>query len=113
MLISTTATFLHFTLTRPFTALLQPWPVYAYGATMALVCTVLPVFAQSAAIRRIGGGESALIGMAGPLLTIFFAAILLDEPVSMMQAGGLVLVIAGMAVVIWQPSAAAAKPACD
>lgn len=97
MLISTTATFLHFALTRPFTDLVQPWPVYAYGATMALVSTVLPVFAQSAAIRRIGSGEAALIGMLGPLLTIAFAALLLDEAMSTLQLAGMALVLAGVA----------------
>ena len=34
---------------------------------------VLPVFALSAAIRRVGSGQAALVGMVGPLLTIVFA----------------------------------------
>jgi hypothetical protein len=38
-------------------ALLQPLPIYAYGAAMALFSTVLPVFMQSAAIRRIGSAQ--------------------------------------------------------
>ncbi len=67
MLVSTAATGGHFLATQPMTALVQPWPVYALGATMGLFCTVLPVFAQSAAIRRIGSGQAALVGMVGPL----------------------------------------------
>lgn len=58
--------------------------------------TVLPVFAQSAAIRRIGSGPAALVG---PLLTIVFAWLLLDEGFSVAQMIGAVLVIAGVATV--------------
>lgn len=99
MLVSTAAIFGQFALTRPLSALVQPWPVYAYGLAMGALSTVLPVFAQSAAIRRIGSGEAALIGMVGPLLTIFFAWLLLDEGFSLWQMVGTALVIAGVATV--------------
>ena len=99
MLVSTAATAGHFLATQPLVALIQPWPVYALGAAMGLFCTVLPVFAQSAAIRRIGSGEAALVGMVGPLLTIFFAWLLLDEGFSTAQMFGVALVIAGVAAV--------------
>jgi drug/metabolite transporter (DMT)-like permease len=99
MLVSTAATGGHFLATQPLTALVQPWPVYALGAAMGLFCTVLPVFAQSAAIRRIGSGQAALVGMVGPLLTIAFAWLLLDEGFSTAQMVGAALVIAGVAAV--------------
>jgi drug/metabolite transporter (DMT)-like permease len=99
MLISTTATLGHFAATQSFASLLQPWPVYALGATMALVSTILPVFAQSAAIRRVGSGQAALVGMVGPLATIGFGALLLDEGISVVQLLGAGLVIAGVAIV--------------
>lgn len=99
MLISTAATLGHFTATQSYTSLFQPWPVYALGATMALVSTILPVFAQSAAIRRIGSGQAALVGMVGPLATIAFGALLLDEGISIVQLLGAGLVIAGVAIV--------------
>jgi drug/metabolite transporter (DMT)-like permease len=99
MLASTAATAGHFLATQPFTALIQPWPVYALGAAMGLFCTVLPVFAQSAAIRRIGSGQAALVGMVGPLMTIAFAWLLLDEGFSTAQMAGAALVIAGVATV--------------
>lgn len=41
---------------------------------MAIFSTVMPVFMQSAAIRRIGSSRSVLIGMLGPVLTIFWLA---------------------------------------
>jgi drug/metabolite transporter (DMT)-like permease len=99
MLVSTAATAGHFLATQPLTALVQPWPVYALGAAMGLFCTVLPVFAQSAAIRRVGSGQAALVGMVGPLLTIFFAWLLLGEGFSTAQMIGVALVISGVAVV--------------
>ena len=99
MLVSTAATGGHFLATQPLAALVQPWPVYALGAAMGLFCTVLPVFAQSAAIRRIGSGQAALVGMVGPLLTILLAWLLLDEGFSTAQMVGVALVIAGVAAV--------------
>lgn len=98
-LVSTFATFVHFCATQPLATLVQPWPVYGYGLAMGLLCTAMPLFAQSAAIRRIGSGESALIGMIGPLLTIFFAWWLLGEGFSGVQVLGAGLVIAGIAIV--------------
>jgi drug/metabolite transporter (DMT)-like permease len=66
---------------------------------MGLFSTVIPVFAQSAAIRRLGSGRAAMIGMVGPLLTIVFAWLLLDEGFSTAQMLGVSLVIAGIVLV--------------
>ncbi len=99
MLVSTTATQLHFFATQPLTALVQPLPIYLYGAAMALFSTVLPILWQSAAIRRIGAARSVLIGTLGPVLTIFFSWWLLQEPVSAAQLAGAGLVLAGVLLV--------------
>lgn len=99
LLISTAATQLHFFATQPLSALRQPLPIYAYGAAMAIFSTVLPVFMQSAAIRRIGSAQAVLIGTLGPVLTIFFGWGLLDEALSAAQLAGATLVIAGVVLV--------------
>jgi drug/metabolite transporter (DMT)-like permease len=99
MLVSTLATFAHFFATEPLTALQQPWPVYALGAAMALFSTVIPVFAQAAAIRRIGSGSAALIGTLGPMLTILFGWWLLGEAISIAQIIGSALVVSGVILV--------------
>ena len=99
MLVSTLATQLHFFAAQPLSALIQPLPVYAYGAGMALFSTVLPVFWQSAAIRRIGSARAALVGTVGPMLTIFFGWWLLGEPLSLVQLFGAGLVLAGVIMV--------------
>jgi len=95
-LVSTAAVFGHFFATQPVASLVQPWPVYGYAVAMGLLCTALPVFAQSAAIRRLGSARVAVISMLGPLATIGFAAWLLDEPISLAQMIGAALVIAGI-----------------
>ncbi len=98
LLVSTGLTFLQFLIQHPVETLTgYPLPVYGYALGMALLSTAMPVFAQSAAIRRIGSGESAMVSMIGPLLTIGFAAILLDEGFSLSQLIGVVLVLGGIA----------------
>lgn len=99
MLVSTTATQIHFFATQPLAAFVQPLPIYGYGAAMALFSTVLPVFWQSAAIRRIGSARAVLIGTLGPVLTIFFGWWLLSEPISAAQLVGAGLVLAGVLLV--------------
>ena len=96
MLVSTAATQAHFLASEPLSAWVQPMPVYAYGLAMAVFSTVLPVFMQSAAIRRIGPSKAVLIGTLGPVLTIFFGWWLLDEPLSLSQMGGTALVLTGV-----------------
>lgn len=97
-LVSTLAVCLHFIAVRPLEALAQPAPVLWLGAAMALFSTVLPVFLQSAAIRRMGAQTAALVGSTGPVITVFLAWTLLDEPLSALQLAGTVLVVAG---VLW------------
>lgn len=99
IVVSTLATQLHFVATRPLAALVLPTPIYLHGAGMALFSTVLPIFWQSAAIRRIGPGRAVLIGTMGPVLTIIFGHFLLSEPISLAQLLGAALVLAGVLLV--------------
>ncbi|HPT50551.1 MAG TPA: DMT family transporter [Accumulibacter sp.] len=99
MLVSTAATQAHFFATQPLAALIQPLPIYVLGAAMAIFSTVLPVFMQSAAIRRIGSAKAVLIGTLGPVLTIFFGWWLLGEAMSLAQLAGVILVLAGVLLV--------------
>ncbi len=99
IIVSTVATQIHFVLTQPFSALIQPMPVYVYGAAMAIFSTVLPVFWLSAAVHRVGAARAVLIGTLGPILTIFFSWLLLSEPVSIAQLLGASLVLAGVLLV--------------
>ncbi|NJD26250.1 MAG: DMT family transporter [Betaproteobacteria bacterium] len=95
-LISSAVTLLHFLAAHPLTAFVQPLPVYGWGLAMAIFATVIPVFAQSAAIRQLGPGSASLFGMVGPILTIGFGWWLLGEGISAAQIGGALLVLAGI-----------------
>ena len=99
MLMSSAVTLLHFSSSHPLTAFIQPLPVYGWALAMALFATVVPVFAQSAAIRRVGAGRASLFAMVGPLLTIGFGWWLLNESISVAQMAGALLVVAGILIV--------------
>ncbi len=96
MLVSTAATLLHYAATQPLSSIRQPWQIYALALAMALFSTVLPVFALSSAIRRIGASQTALIANAGPVLTVGMSWWILGESVSIWQWLGTALVIAGV-----------------
>jgi drug/metabolite transporter (DMT)-like permease len=98
-LMSSAVTLLHFVGTHPFSAFVQPLPVYGWGLAMAIISTVVPVFAQSAAIRRLGAGRSSMFTMVGPLLTIGFGWWLLNEQISLAQMIGAALVVLGILIV--------------
>lgn len=84
---------------EPVTALHLPGPVWAYAIILATVSTVLPLFLQAEALRRIGPSEFALIGALGPVSVAVTSAIGLDEPFTWLQALGGLLVIAGVLLV--------------
>ncbi len=95
-LVSSAVVLVHFAATQPLAAFVQPLPVYGWGLAMALFATVVPVFAQSAAIRHLGAGPTTLYSMIGPLLTIGFGCWLLDEAISLAQMIGAALVVLGI-----------------
>ena len=99
MLVSSAVTLAHFACVQPFSAFVQPMPVYGWGLAMAVFSTIVPVFAQSAAIRRVGAGRASLFGMVGPILTIGFGWWLLDEHISAAQTIGAIFVVAGILIV--------------
>ncbi|MBI5636528.1 MAG: DMT family transporter [Nitrospinae bacterium] len=96
MLSSAAAITAHFLLMRPLSAFVQPPPVYQLTAVMAFFSTVIPAFLMSEGMKRIGASRSSIINSIGPVSTIALAWYFLGEQVSMAQAGGTVLVIAGV-----------------
>ena len=66
---------------------------------LATFSTVLPLFLQAEALRRIGASEFALIGALGPVSVAVTSAIGLDEPFTWVQAVGGLLVIGGVLLV--------------
>ena len=94
---------LQFLLLRPLSALQLPLEVYGLALAMGLGCTVLPVFLTSEALRRIGANQVALIGAAGPVSTIFFGWLGLEESMTWLQLAGAALVLAGVMLVTIKP----------
>lgn len=107
MIISTAATLTHFGTSHPLSDLIQPWEIYLLAFVMGVFSTVMPVLALAAAIRRIGSSPAALISSLGPVLTIFFGWLILNEAISLLQIGGTLLVIGG----IWLASEKGRKAA--
>jgi len=88
-----------FFLLRPLAALALPAEVYGLAVAMAIFSTVLPVFITSEALRRIGANQVALFGALGPVTTIFFGWLGLDEIMTPVQLAGAALVLAGVVLV--------------
>lgn len=92
-----------FLLLRPLSALDLPLQVYALAAAMGVLCTVLPVFMTSEALKRIGANHVAIIGAAGPVTTIFLGWLGLEEHMTAPQIVGAVLVLGGVMLVTIRP----------
>ncbi len=97
MCVSTVACLIQFfILDSPTVLLTQELGVYQLSLFNAIFCTVLPVFLTMIAVERIGAPTTAQAGLIGPVSTLFMGAILLDEPITMIQLVGTVLVLSGI-----------------
>ena len=96
MLVSIFAVQLHFFIALPVQALRQPAEIYWICLQMALISTVLPVFLQSGAVKYIGISRLVMISTLGPVLTLFFGWLMLDEAITVLQLTGMSLVLAGI-----------------
>ena len=76
-----------------------PGAVWGYAIILATVSTVLPLFLQAEALKRIGASHFALIGAVGPVSVAITSALGLDEPFTWVQALGGALVIFGVLLV--------------
>ena len=94
-----------FLLLRPLSALDLPPQVYGLAAAMGVLCTVLPVFMTSEALKRIGANHVAIIGAVGPVTTIFLGWLGLEEHMTLPQIAGAVLVLGGVMLVTIRPRA--------
>ena len=55
------------------------------------------------ALKRIGANQVAILGALGPVTTIFFGFVGLDERMTWLQLLGTVLVLAGVVLVTLKP----------
>ena len=99
MLVATAPAVLQFFVVESVSSLRLPAAVWVYAIVLATFSTVLPLFLQAEALRRIGAAEFALIGALGPVSVAITSAIGLDEPFTAVQAIGGALVIFGVLLV--------------
>jgi drug/metabolite transporter (DMT)-like permease len=86
-------------LEQPAAALDLPAKVWGYAIVLATLATVLPVFLQAEALKRIGANQFALVGAVSPVSVAVTSALGLDEPFGPVQAVGAALVIFGVMLV--------------
>lgn len=96
MLAATAGIFVHFLLAGEFKILLHSEGLWLYGVLLAIVATVIPTFMLSAALKKIGSNNVAIISSIGPVSTIVQAHYFLGEHMFMEQIAGTVLVVAGV-----------------
>ena len=97
------ACILQFFLLRPVSALDLPVPVYGYALAMAVLSTAVPVFMTSEALKRVGANTVAIIGALGPVTTIAFGWLGLEEAMTPLQLAGAALVMIGVVVISLKP----------
>jgi drug/metabolite transporter (DMT)-like permease len=98
-LVATAPAIVQFFVLEDARALELPAAVWIYAILIATAVTVLPLFLQAEALRRIGATEFGLIGALGPVSVAVTSAIGLDEPFTAIQALGGALVIVGVLLV--------------
>jgi drug/metabolite transporter (DMT)-like permease len=104
------ACIVQFLLLRPISALDLPAPVYGYAIAMAVLSTAVPVFMTSEALRRVGANTVAIIGALGPVTTIVFGWLGLEETMTPLQLAGSALVMVGVVVISLRPRPASEAP---
>jgi drug/metabolite transporter (DMT)-like permease len=99
MAVATLPAVVQFFALEPLSALDLPGRIWLYAFLLGTFCTVLPLFIQAEALKRIGAAEFALIGALGPVSVAITSALGLDEQFTAVQALGGALVIFGVLLV--------------
>jgi drug/metabolite transporter (DMT)-like permease len=98
-----------FFLVHGIDTLAQPAKVVWLCVAMALISTVMPIWLMAEGIKRIGANQASMIGAIGPVLTIFFGWLILNEAITPVQIAGAGLVLAGVLLVSLKVEPAALK----
>ena len=99
MMVATLPAVVQFFILEPSSALQLPASIWIYSIILATFSTVLPLFLQAEALRRIVATEFGLIGALGAGSVAVTSSIGLDEPFTWAQAVGGALVIVGVLLV--------------
>jgi drug/metabolite transporter (DMT)-like permease len=92
-----TATLVHFLATHQMQQLFDlPPRIFWLAALIALFATVLPSFMLNAALGRITAQAVSVLGSISPVVTVILAVVLINEPFTLTDALGTVLVVGGV-----------------
>lgn len=80
------------------TVLYVPREVWTLSLINGTVCTVAPILMVMMSVQRIGAAAAAQAGMVGPLTTVALGAWWLGEPLNVSVVMGLIMVLAGVAL---------------
>lgn len=80
----------------PAAVFVQVPQIYWLSLINASLCTVIPMLLIMIAINRIGSPLVAQAGILGPVSTLLMGWIVLSEPITWMQIGGMSLVMGAM-----------------
>jgi drug/metabolite transporter (DMT)-like permease len=78
------------------------WHYFMLAAGTGLLATVFPSFFVNAGMARIGNTSTAMISNVSPLLTIYFAVVILGEAFTWSHALGSALVVGGVGYHTWR-----------
>lgn len=104
MIISCASVSIHFLVTTNTNLFSFPVEVYYYGLAMAVFATVIPSFMIVEGIKRLGAPNVSIIGTIGPVSTILLSMVFLGEMLTLIQFGGALVIIAGVAIISWSRS---------
>jgi drug/metabolite transporter (DMT)-like permease len=80
----------------PAAVFVQVPQIYWLSLLNATLCTVIPMLLIMIAINRIGSPLVAQAGILGPVSTLFMGWLVLSEPITWIQMGGMSLVMGAM-----------------
>jgi drug/metabolite transporter (DMT)-like permease len=75
---------------------------FMLAAATGILATVVPSFFVNAGMARIGAASTAMISNVSPLLTIYFAVVLLGEEFTLAHGIGTALVVGGVGYHTWR-----------
>ncbi len=81
---------------EPLALFTQVTPIYWLSLLNAVLCTVIPMLLIMVAINRVGSPLVAQAGILGPVSTLFMGWAVLSEPITLLQIGGMILVMGAM-----------------
>jgi drug/metabolite transporter (DMT)-like permease len=85
--------------------------VHVLAMVVAVLGTVLPTVLLGIAMHRLGPERTAVLGMVGPVFTLFFGYYALHEPLTWRNAGGLMLTLVGGGILAREGKGAMARKA--